>query len=105
MTSQELTRRINAIPEQVIGAAIEVHRYLGPGLLQSAYQRYLLRELTIQTVTAEVQVKAVEKLDTVHEAQLLTYLRLGGRKCGLLINFNVLTLKDGIRRRVLNLDD
>ena len=125
---------INELTERIIGAAIEVHRHLGPGLLESAYQKCLCRELELQNVPFEcermlpvqykgvqldcgyrldllvvgsvvVEVKSVEKLDKIHEAQLLTYLRLGGWSIGLLINFNVAVLKDGIRRRVLNLEE
>ena len=123
---------VNELTEQIIGAAIEVHRHLGPGLLESAYQRCLARELTLRNIPFQperqlpveykgvlldcgyrldllvaeqvvVEVKAVEKLDKIYEAQLLTYLRLGGWKVGLLINFNVPVLKDGIKRRVLGL--
>ena len=123
---------INELTQRIIGAAIEVHRELGPGLLESAYRRCMCRELDLQGIpfktemplpvvykgvaldcgyrldllVAElvvVEIKAVEKLDKIHEAQLLTYLRLGGWKVGLLINFNVPALKDGIRRRVLGL--
>lgn len=125
---------VNELTEQIIGAAIEVHRRLGPGLLESAYQRCLARELTLRNVPyaferqlpveykrlqldcgyridllvadlVVVEAKAVEKLDKIHEAQLLTYLRLGGWKVGLLINFTVPVLKDGIKRRVLGLPD
>jgi len=114
----------------VISAAIEVHRALGPGLLESAYQACLCREFAhcglkfrqqielpivyrdvrldcgyrIDFVVEEklvVELKALEALLPVHEAQLLTYLRLSGLRVGLLINFNVPVLKDGIRRRVL----
>ncbi len=114
----------------VIGAAIEVHRELGPGLLESTYQACLARELALQNVSFEqqralpviykgvaidcgyrldfliegkviVELKAVEALHDVHDAQLLTYLKLTGCKVGLLINFNVAVLKNGIRRRVL----
>ena len=125
---------VNELTEQIIGAAIEVHRRLGPGLLESAYQRCLARELTLRNIPyayelqlpveykglqldcgyridllvadlVVVEAKAVEKLDKIHEAQLLTYLRLGGWKVGLFINFNVPVLKDGIKRRVLGLQD
>jgi GxxExxY protein len=114
----------------VIGAAIEVHRKLGPGLLESAYRKCLCRELSLKSIsfTSEhplpleykgmrlecgyrvdivvggvlaVEVKAVEALAPIHDAQLLTYLRLGGWRLGLLINFNVVILKDGIHRRIL----
>jgi GxxExxY protein len=120
----------NRITEQIIGAAIEVHRALGPGLLESAYEECLCHELRLRGVAFErqrplpveykgtkldcgyrldllvadvvvVEIKAVESIEPIHEAQLLTYLKLGGWKLGLLINFNVPVLKDGIRRRVL----
>jgi len=122
---------INELTERIIGAAIEVHRALGPGLLESAYQRCLKHELQSIGISLEsekplplnykgihldcgyridllvmgkviVEVKSVEKLEKFHEAQLLTYLRLAGCTVGLLINFNVPVLKDGIKRRVLN---
>ena len=114
----------------VIGAAIEVHRALGPGLLESAYQVCLCHELVLRGIPFRkevdlpifykgirletgyrvdllidervvVEVKSVRELDSIFEAQLLTYLRLGGWKVGLLINFNVSILKNGIRRRIL----
>lgn len=117
------------LTEQIIGSAIEVHRHLGPGLLESAYQVCLARELEVRgipyqieqplrleykgiavpsayridLVVAEqviVEVKAVETLNPISEAQLLTYLRLSGLRVGLLLNFNVAVLKDGIRRRI-----
>ena len=112
---------------EVIGAAIEVHRYLGPGLLESAYELALEHELRLRGLAVDrqkavalnyktielgdgfrldllvedslvVEVKAVDLLLPVHEAQLLTYLRLSGKRLGLLINFNVPTIKNGIRR-------
>ena len=121
----------NQITEKIIGAAIEVHRKLGPGLLESAYQECLGREMLLRSVPFErevpvpvvykdvhlecgyrldflvnrsvvVEIKAVEVMPPVYEAQLLTYLRLGGWQIGLLINFNVTLLREGIRRRVLN---
>ena len=121
---------INELTYEVIGAAIEVHRNLGPGLLESSYRECLCRELCLRKISFRrehglplrykgiqlecgyrldvlvadlivVEIKAVEKLAPIHDAQLLTYLRLGGWKIGLLINFNVVVLKDGIRRRVL----
>ncbi len=121
----------NQLTQNIIGAAMDLHRALGPGLLESAYRGCLYRELTLRGVpfekerplpveykgvrlecgyrldllvanTVVVEVKAVEMLAPVHEAQLLTYLRLGGWQVGLLINFNVVLLKDGIRRKVLN---
>ena len=118
------------VTEQVIGGTIRVHRALGPGLLESAYETCLAHELAQQSLSFErqveipivyggysldcgfrfdllvqdkvvVELKAVGKLMPIHEAQLMTYLRLSGKKVGLLINFNVLRLKDGIMRRVL----
>ena len=114
----------------IIGAAIEVHRNLGPGLLESAYEECLCHELHLRGLDFKRQVelpllykglkldcgykldlivqdriilelKAVEKLLPIHEAQLLTYLRLTGKRVGLLINFNVPLLTQGIIRRVL----
>jgi GxxExxY protein len=124
----------NQITEKIIGAAIEVHRKLGPGLLESAYQECLGREMLLRNIpferevpvpviykdvhlecgyrldflvnrTVVVELKAVDVMPPVFEAQLLTYLRLGGWHIGLLINFNVMMLREGIRRRVLRLDD
>lgn len=114
----------------IIGAAITVHRELGPGLLESAYEACLAHELTLQSIPHRrqaalpvryrdveidagyrldfvvadaivVELKAVDALSPVHEAQLLTYLRLSGYPVGLLINFNVRRLRDGVVRRVL----
>jgi GxxExxY protein len=119
-----------ALSHQVIGAAIEVHRLLGPGLLESVYEMGLCKELWLRCVNVErqievpvmykgrllessvkldllvertiiVEVKSVERIVNVHRAQLLTYLRLQELWLGLLINFNVEVLKDGVRR-VLN---
>jgi GxxExxY protein len=124
----------NAVTEAIIGAAIEVHRLLGAGLLESAYERCLRHELTLRGIPfvhqqelpveykglqldcgyrldlvvaglVVVEIKSVEKLEKIHEAQLLTYLRLGHWQIGLLINFNVPVLKDGIKRRVLGLKE
>ena len=121
---------LNELTHEIIGSAIEVHRTLGPGLLESSYRECLCRELLLRGVRFKreyplpvdykgirlecgyridilvndlvvVEIKAVEGLAPVHEAQLLTYLRLGGSRVGLLVNFNVVVLKDGIRRRVL----
>jgi GxxExxY protein len=121
---------VNELTHEIIGAAIEVHRHLGPGLLESSYRECLCAELRLRRVgfrkecslpvrykglrvdcayrvdvlvgeSVVVELKAVEALAAIHEAQLLTYLRLGGWKAGLLINFNVPVLKDGIRRRIL----
>jgi GxxExxY protein len=116
--------------EIIIGAAIEVHRYLGPGLLESVYEECMCEELRLRKVPFKCQIelpvvykgretggkyridvivadevvvelKAVERLLNVHEAQLFTYLRLTGKRVGLLINFNVPVLHRGILRRVL----
>ena len=110
-----------------IGSAIEVHRQLGPGLLESAYQRCLYYELNDNGISVEsekpmpiiyksihldhgyrmdlvlenkliIEIKTVERFTDVHTAQLLTYLKLGDYKLGLLINFNVALLKNGIKR-------
>lgn len=123
---------INQLTHEIIGAAMEVHRVLGPGLLESAYEECLCHELDLRGLPYErqkplpvaykdvhldagyrldvlvdnllvLELKAVEALLPIHEAQLLTYLKLGGWQVGLLINFNVPVLRDGIRRRVLGL--
>ena len=120
----------NHITEAIIGAAIDVHRHLGPGLLESAYQLCLAREMTLRGLAFEqekqlaleykgvkldcgyrldflveqavvVELKTVDTLQPVHEAQLLTYLKLTGCKIGLLINFNVPVLKHGLKRMAL----
>jgi len=129
-----MSTHVNILTREIIGAAIEVHRYLGPGLLESAYRRCLMQELSLRGISFKsesplpllykgmqlesgyrldlvvgdavvVETKSVELLAKVHEAQLLTYLKLGGWTVGLLINFNVDVLKNGIRRRVLRLDE
>ena len=118
---------INLLTEQTIGEAIEVHRNLGPGLLESAYEECLAHELGLRGVAYErqrplpirykgvkldcgyrldlvvdrrviLELKAVEQLLPIHEAQLLTYLRLSGIRYGLLMNFHVPVLIQGIRR-------
>jgi len=117
------------LTERILGCAIEVHRIRGPGLLESAYVEALSVELAeaglrfarqvpvplnykgryvgeyrLDLLVEEavvVEVKAVERFDPVHEAQLLTYLRLTGKRVGLLINFNRRLLRDGVKRRVL----
>ena len=125
---------INAITEAVIGAAIKVHRVLGPGLLHSAYLPCLAQELVVAGRDVEiekpvslkygdvktdcayrvdmmvdgqvvVEVKCIEKFAPIHRAQMLTYLKLTECPVGLLINFNVTVLTDGIRRVVNNLRD
>jgi GxxExxY protein len=134
MYPQPTRTSVNRITEEVIGAAIAVHRALGPGLLESAYQECLCQKLALRGVpferqvplpleykgircecgyrldilvngTVVVEVKSIEAIAPIHEAQLLTYLRLGGWNIGLLMNFNVVVLKDGIRRRVLGLKE
>ncbi len=118
----------NTLTSKIIAAAIEVHRRLGPGLLESAYEACLVYELRKRGLKALSQVglpvvydevmldvgyridilvedsviielKAVEKVIPLHEAQLISYLKLSGKKVGLLMNFNVTRLKDGISRR------
>lgn len=120
----------DALTQRVIGAAIEVHRHLGPGLLESTYERCLTHELSLSKIRVERQVelpvsykglaldngyrmdllvegalilelKSVEKLTGIHDAQLLTYMKLSGLNKGLLINFNEPLLKNGIKRFVL----
>jgi GxxExxY protein len=127
----ELGNKINHLTEHVIGAAIEVHRALGLGLLESAYEICLCRELSLQNLQFRreipvpveykgvkldcgyradiiveelllLELKAVDGLLPVHETQLLSYLKLSGLPAGLLINFNVELLRRGIRRRVWN---
>jgi GxxExxY protein len=124
MTERE---RLNGITEKIIGAAIQVHRVLGPGLLESAYEACLAFELGRQGLKVEqqkplpviyervklecgyridllveglvvVEIKSVDALAPIHEAQVMSYLKLSGCKLALLINFNVRVLKDGIRR-------
>jgi GxxExxY protein len=119
-----------ALSERVIGLAIDVHRELGPGLLESAYEECLCFELAQDGIAHSrqvplpvvykqvwldcgyrldlvvesqiiVEVKAVERLLPIHTAQMLTYLRLSGYKVGLLMNFNTVQLKDGLKRLVL----
>jgi GxxExxY protein len=122
-------KNFNGLTEATIGAAMEVHRALGPELLESTYEMCLCRELAIRGIPFERQVpipveykgvkldcgyrtdivvdgtilleiKAIDSLLPIHDAQLLSYLKLGGWKIGLLINFNVELLKNGLRRRV-----
>ncbi len=122
-----MTLEINQITEQIIGASIEVHRELGPGLLESVYEAALAYELSLRGIAFErqkeqpirykgilievgyrmdllvesevvVELKAIEALLPIHEAQLITYLKLADKRVGLLINFNVPLLKQGIVR-------
>ena len=127
----EITRKpINELSKILIGAAIEVHRELGPGLLESAYEICLCRELNLRGIPFEcqktipiaykgvlldcgykadvivdgsllVELKAVDHLAAIHDAQVLSYLKLSGLSVGLLINFNVRMLRHGIRRKVI----
>ena len=116
--------------EKIIGAAIEVHKVLGPGLLESAYEACLCHELHLRSLEFRrqvelplaykgvkldccyrmdivvkkevvVEIKSIEQTLAIHEAQLMSYLRMSGYRTGLLINFNVALLKDGITRRVV----
>jgi GxxExxY protein len=132
--SAEVLSAVNGLTERVIGAAIDVHRALGPGLLESTYELCLCRELNLRGIAFErqkpipvenkgvrldcgyradlliegkvlVEIKAVDALSAINDAQLLTYLRLGNWHVGLIINFNVQVLKQGIRRRVHNLPE
>jgi GxxExxY protein len=120
----------NDITHEIIGAAVEVHKRLGPGLLESAYEECLPHELRLRNLRVDrrvavpvvyketrlecgyridllvqgrivVELKSVESLAPIHEAIILTYLRLSGHKIGLLINFNVAILKDGVRRFIV----
>jgi len=125
---------INKTTEAIIGAAIEVHRHLGPGLLESAYQECLCEELGLRKIPFKrqillpviykskkldvgyridllvndeviVELKTVEAMLPIHEAQALTYMRLGGWQVGLILNFNVTVLKNGIKRLVHKLKE
>ena len=125
-------KNLNQLTDAIIGAAMEVHRALGPGLLESSYEMCLCRELSIRGIPFEqqvpvpaeykgvkldcgyradivvdgailVEIKAIDSLLPIHAAQLLGYLKLRGWKVGRLINFNVELLKHGLRRRVLGL--
>jgi GxxExxY protein len=121
--------QLNAITEQIIGCAIEVHKNLGPGLLESIYEKALCCELDLRGIKHEsqvmvpilykgkllgehrldllveneiiVEIKAVERHEPVFNAQLLSYLKLTGKHLGLLVNFNVPVLKNGIKRIIL----
>lgn len=125
-----MSLQFDELSKRVIGCAIEVHRELGPGLLESAYEQCLAHELALQRIPFAAQInmpvqykglqidcgyridllvdgalivelKAVTEIIPIHEAQILTYLKLAKISTGLLINFNVRLLKDGIRRFVL----
>ena len=121
--------QINDVSGEIIGAAIEVHKTIGPGLLESAYEACLCHELTLRNLKFEsqlpipvvykkaqldcgyrldllvndaivIELKAVDTISPIHHAQLLSYLKLGDYRLGFLINFNVLRLKQGIKRMV-----
>jgi GxxExxY protein len=133
-TEKKRGKKVMLVLEELTGeicaAAIEVHRHLGPGLLESAYEQCLCHELSTRGIGFQRQVplpvvyknvsldcgyqmdilvedqvvlelKSVERIEPVHEAQLLTYLKLGQKRVGLLLNFNVKLMKEGILRRVL----
>ena len=120
---------MNQLSSKIIGAAIEVHKTLGPGLLESAYEECLCHELSIQGLLFEkqkplsidykgkkmdcgyrldivvekaviIELKSCEKIEPIHKAQLLTYLKLSGLNLGLILNFNVPLMRDGIVRIV-----
>lgn len=122
---------INALTESIIGSAIEVHRHLGPGLLESAYEECLCYELSQRGIRfgrqvelpvnykevcldrgykmdivvqneVIVELKTVDRIHTIHEAQLLSYLKLSNRQVGLILNFHTAILKHGIKRMVNN---
>ena len=125
---------INKTTEAIIGAAIEVHRHLGPGLLESAYEECLCEELLLRKIPFKrqillpviykkkkldigyridllvndevvIELKTVEAILPIHNAQTLTYMRLGGWQVGLILNFNVTVLKNGIKRLVYKLKE
>jgi GxxExxY protein len=129
-----MSQEHNRITHTILGGALAVHKALGPGLLESAYEACLAFELSERGLKVErqkalpvryrevdldcgyridllldgkviVEVKAVERLNPIHEAQLLSYLKLSNCKVGLLINFNVRILKNGVRRLVLGLEE
>ena len=126
----EMAKQFETLSGQVIGCAIEVHRFLDPGLLESSYQRCLSRELELNGIahTCEaplpieykgislecgyrvdllvegaliIELKSVKRIDPIHEAQIITYMKLSGIRIGLIFNFNVTKLKDGMKRYVL----
>jgi GxxExxY protein len=125
---------INNLSSRIIGAAIEVHKALGPGLLESTYEECISHELSIGGLSLEKQkplpvqykginldcsyrldvvvenaiileLKSCEKIEPIHKAQLLTYLKLSGFKLGLLLNFNVILMREGIVRIVNELEE
>ncbi len=125
---------VNKTTEAIIGAAIEVHKHLGPGLLESTYEECLCEELSLRKIPFKrqvvlpvvykgkkldagyridllvnnevvVELKTVDAILPIHEAQTLTYMRLGGWQVGLILNFNVTILKNGIKRLVHKLKE
>ncbi len=125
---------INQLSNKAIGAAIEVHKALGPGLLESAYEKCLCHELKLRGLSFDnqkllplvfkgeeldcgyrldivvenaiiLELKSCEKIEPIHKAQLLTYLKLSGLTLGLVLNFNVPVMRDGIARIVNNLEE
>ena len=130
---QEPSREVDALANKVIGAAIEVHRALGPGYLESIYEEALSIELELRSIPFKrqvsfclrykekeiaegrldllvedgliVELKAVDSFAPIHSAQVISYLKATGKNLGLLINFNVPVLKQGIRRLVLGLKE
>ena len=122
--------QLEALTESIIAAAIEVHKHLGPGLLESTYEQCLCHELSIRGISFKqqapisvdykgvkldcgyridllvedsvvVELKSVDKIIAIHEAQLMTYMKLSGKRVGLILNFNVELMKHGLVRRVL----
>jgi GxxExxY protein len=127
--TEEQQERVNAITERIIGCAIEVHKQPGPGLLESVYESAMCVELELADLQYQqqvpisvsykgnavgdlrldllvenlvvVEIKSVERIDPVFEAQVLSYLKLSGKRLGLLINFNNRLVKNGIQRFIL----
>jgi GxxExxY protein len=131
--TREVGASVNTLSGRIIGASIEVHRHWGPGLLKSAYEECLAHELALAGLDFRrqlalpvayrgvrrdagyridlavegqviVEIKSVEQLTPIHDAQLITYLRLTGYRLGLPINFNVRTLVSGVKRRANTID-
>ena len=134
LTTRQQILNVNKTTETIIGAAIEVHRHLGPGLLESTYEECLCEELSLRKIAFKrqvllpvmykgkkldagyridllvndevvVELKAIDAILPIHEAQTLTYMRLGGKQVGLILNFNVPVLKNGIKRLVYKLKE
>jgi GxxExxY protein len=132
MPWRAMMKKENALSRKIISAAIEVHRNIGPGLLESAYEQCFCKELTEINIDFErqarlpvsykgvklgceyrldvvvdklviVEIKAVNRLESIHDAQLLTYLKLSRMKLGILLNFNAVLMKNGIKRLVNDL--